>query len=578
MKRWFWGFLTGVMVTLLLLTVASLLGWYLGERPPEVQPNTTLILEIQGDIPEQSPTDALGLFLEPRRPLSFIALLRQVEKAETDSRITAILLKPSQVQLGWAKLQQLRRSLEQFQRRGKPVLAALEVAGSKEYFLASVANKIYLSPVGFLNLKGMRAEVMFFKDTLTKLGVQADLERIGPYKNLADQFTENQMSDAFREVTNSLLDGIYGNFLTAVAASRHRSGDDLRALIEQHGPFEAERALQLGLVDELRYEDQVLEPSQEGNGKPGPTLDIHEYRRVPAPQESRRDRQRIALLYAVGSITAGEDEWDPLSAGKTLGAKTMESVAKSIAEDDSIRGVLVRIDSPGGDAFASENIWRSLLELRQKKPVVFSLSDTAASGGYLIAMTGDPLVAEATTLTGSIGIVYGKLNLKGLYDKLGVRKEIIRRGPFSAMDSDYGSYTPQERERVRALMQDFYGKFLAHVAEARKMTPEEVYREAQVLVWTGEQAQRNRLVDDIGGLPRALEILREKAGIAPEASVELVEYPRKKSLWEVLISRIQAEQVRLPVNLGDWMAQWERFQELSQHPAWARLPWEFDFR
>ena len=577
MKRWLWGFLAGVMAVFVLFVVVGLLSWHLQQRPPEVSPGTTLVLEIHGDVPEQSPTDALGHLLAPEGPLTFISLLRQVEKAETDPRITTILLKPSQLDMGWAKLQQLRRGLEHFQQRGKTISAILEVAGSREYFLASVASKIYFSPVGFLDLKGMRAEVMFFKDTLAKIGVEADLERIGPYKNFADQFTDNQMSDAFREVTNSLLDSVYGNFLATVAAARHRSADDMRALIEENGPFDAEAALQLGLVDELQYEDQVLKPKDKG-AKPVPTIELREYRRVPRQDEDARGRQRIALLYAVGEITSGDDDWDPLSSGKTLGAKTMVSVAESIAEDDSIKGVLVRIDSPGGDAFASENIWRSFMALWEKKPIVFSMSDTAASGGYLIAMTGDPIVAEASTLTGSIGIVYGKLNLKGLYDKLGVRKEIIRRGPLSAMDSDYGSYTPQERARVQALMQDFYGKFLAHVAEARKMTPEEVDRVAQGRVWTGEQAHRNKLVDEVGGVPRALELLRQKAGIPPEAGIELVEFPRRKSLLEIVVNRLQRGEARLPAELGEWLGRWERLQELSRSPWWARLPWEFGFR
>ena len=576
MKRWFWGFLTGVMVVFVLLVVVGVLSWRMQQRPPEVVPGTTLVLEIRGDVPEQSPTDALGYLLGPEGPLTFISLLRQVEKAETDPRITTILLKPSQLDMGWAKLQQLRRGLEHFQQRGKTISAILEVAGSREYFLASVASKIYFSPVGFLDLKGMRAEVMFFKDTLAKIGVEADLERIGAYKNFADQFTDNQMSDAFREVTNSLLDSVYGNFLATVAAARHRSADDMRALIEENGPFDAEAALQLGLVDELQYEDQVLKPKDKG-AKPVPTIEVREYRRVPRQDEDARGSQRIALLYAVGEITTGDDDWDPLSSGKTLGAKTMVSVAESIAEDDSIKGVLVRIDSPGGDAFASENIWRSFMALREKKPIVFSMSDTAASGGYLIAMTGDPIVAEASTLTGSIGIVYGKLNLKGLYDKLGVRKEIIRRGPLSAMDSDYGSYTPQERARVQELMQDFYGKFLAHVAEARKMTPEEVDRVAQGRVWTGEQAHRHQLVDEIGGVPQALEILRKKAGISPEAGIELVEFPRRKSLLEIVVNRLQQGEARLPAELGEWLGRWERLQELSRSPWWARLPWEFGF-
>ena len=267
-----------------------------------------------------------------------------------------------------------------------------------------------------------------------------------------------------------------------------------------------------------------------------------------------------------------------LFSGKTLGAKTMASVLETVSEDDSIKGVLVRIDSPGGDAFASDEIWRRMVLLRKKKPIVISMSDTAASGGYYIAMTGDPIVAEATTMTGSIGIIYGKLNLKSLYEKLGIHKEILSRGKFSRMDSDYSSYTEEERERVRALMNDFYRKFLAKVGEARKMSPEEVDRVAQGRVWTGEQALRNRLIDELGGISRALEILKHKAGIAPQARVELVEYPRRKSLWELLLSRAQGEGRNSPGGLSRWLSEWERIASVWQSPWMARMPFAVDFR
>jgi protease-4 len=206
------------------------------------------------------------------------------------------------------------------------------------------------------------------------------------------------------------------------------------------------------------------------------------------------------------------------------------------------------------------------------------MSDEAASGGYDIAMTGDPIVAEPGTITGSIGIVYGKLNLKGLYDKLGIHKDILSRGKFSGMDSDYGPYTAEERERVRALMEDFYKKFVSKVATARKMTPEQVDALAQGRVWTGEQAKANGLIDDVGGLTRALEIVKQKAGIAKDARVELVEYPKKRSLFELLLSRAQMEQPRLPAGWSQWDRVVERIEKLSQRPLWARVPYALDIR
>jgi protease-4 len=216
--------------------------------------------------------------------------------------------------------------------------------------------------------------------------------------------------------------------------------------------------------------------------------------------------------------------------------------------------------------------------LREKKPVVFSMSDTAASGGYYLAMTGDPIVAEPGTLTGSIGIVYGKLNLMGMYDKLGINKEVIARGPFSRIDSDYGPYTPAERERVRQLIEGFYQGFIGKVAEARNMTPEEVDQVAQGRVWTGTQAVENGLVDEIGGFQRALNLLKEKAEIPLEEAVELVEYPRRKTLFELILSQAERGEIQLPAPVSKLMDGWSHLEDIAQQPVRAWLPMTFEFR
>jgi len=590
MKKWLLGVLSGVFLVFALLMAAGWLGIYLQSRPPQVSANTTLILDLDGDIPEQVPPDLAGQLLGEPEQIMFLALLTDIDKATADSRITGMLLKASNLGIGWGKLQQLRQSLEEFQKHGKKLTAALEVAGTREYFLASAASKVYLSPGGFLNLKGMRAEVMFFKDGLGKLGIQADLEHIGKYKNFSDQFTDNRMSDAFREATTSMLDSIYGNFLEAVADARRQPVEEMRAAIEESGPFDPERAKQAGLVDELLYEDQVLKQLETASqGGEFHKMDMEDYHRVPAKDLGLGTGPRIALIYAVGDIISGEDQSSPLG-GKTLGAETMAEVLESVAKDDSIKGVVVRIDSGGGDAIASDNIWRRMNLLREKKPLVFSMSDVAASGGYYLAMTGDPIVAEPGTLTGSIGIVYGKLNLKGFYDKLGINKEVIARGKFSGLDSDYGSYTPEERQRVRQLMDNFYQDFVKKVATARKMAPEDVDKIAQGRVWTGEQAKENGLIDEVGGFPRALELVKQKAKIPLTESVELVEFPKRKSLFALIISRAERGEVRgifggelrLPAPLSRqfarMLADWSQLESLAQRPLWTRLPATFTFR
>jgi protease IV len=577
MKRWFWGVLTGIFLTMTLFAVVTLLAWRIRGRPPEVRSNSTLVLDLHGELPEQQSPDIPGQLFGSHRAETFLSLIQDIGKASSDARITAILVEPSQLEMGWAQLDELRSALDQFKRGGKRVLSLIGEGGSREYFLSSVADKVYLSPVGFLDLKGMRAEVMFFKDTLGKLGVQADLEHIGRYKNFSDQFTDNRMSDSFREAENAVLDSIYGNFINTIAAARHRPSDEMRILIEETGPFEAERAVRLGIVDGLRYEDQILEDMKNENpGREPHRISWSDYDRVPEPDTG--SRERLALVYAVGTIAPGEDSSNPVEGGKTVGAVTMATVLDDVAKDKSIKGVIVRIDSPGGDAFASDEIWRAMTALHKKKPVVISMSDLAASGGYYMAMTGDPIVSEPGTLTGSIGIVYGKLNLKGLYDKIGIAKEILTRGKFAAMDSDYAAYTPEERERVRALMADFYTKFVAKVAAARKMKPEAVDKIAQGRVWTGEQAKANGLVDELGGLSRAVELLKPKAGLRPDARVELIEYPARKTLLELLLSRAQEKEMSLPFGISNLVAQWRRIEQVSHSPLLARMPYAFDFR
>lgn len=576
MKKWFFGVLTGFFLAFLLIAAAGVYGLLNSDRTLRIADNTTLALDISGDVPEQVSPDLAGALLGERQPMTMVALIRSIERAKTDKRIKGILLKPTESQLGWAKMQQLRRALAEFRRSGKPVTAQLTRATSRDYYLASAADKVYLSPGGALDVKGIRAEVMFYKDALAKIGVEADLEQIGAYKNFADVFKQNKMSDAFREVTIAIMEDVYSGFLTAIAEARKKPVEEIQKLIEENPPIEPERALAAGMVDGLKYADEVDAEIAAGRKKEdAPQLPMETYSNATRPRRLG-DAKRIAVVYAVGDIMPGKEGHNPVMGGKTLGAETMAEVLEEVQGDEDIRGVIVRIDSPGGDAFASDEIWRNMTNLSKKKPLVYSMSDSAASGGYYLAMTGDPIIAEPGTLTGSIGIVYGKFNLKGLYEKLGLNVEVISRGKYSRVDSVAGGYSPEERARIRESIEDFYQKFLSKVAEARKMTPEQVDKLAQGRVWTGNQAKANGLVDELGGMEKALEMIRKEAGLAAGDEVVLIEYPKRKRLFEVILERARgsARTMKLLTTspLDAARAQFEQIEQFARSSAWARMP------
>ena len=404
-----------------------------------------------------------------------------------------------------------------------------------DYYVAAAADEISMTPEAVLDVKGLRAEVSFYKDTLAKIGVRAELERIGKYKSFAEPWSRSSMSEPFREVINSVLDEVYGQFLEAVAPAREMTPDELRAAID-NGPFVQEQALESGLVDVLQYEDEFLDALKRD-------LELEELHEVGLSRYSKLSgdvlglggETHIAVVYAVGNIIGGEGESDPIFGSNVLGADSFSRTLRKVKDDEKIEAVIVRIDSPGGDAFASDRMWREMNRLREEKPVIVSMSDVAASGGYYIAMADSPVLAYPGTTTGSIGVVYGKFNLRGLYDKLGIHKEIITRGRYAASLSDYSGFSPEERAKARESVEAFYETFVRKVAESRGRKWEEIDEIAQGRVWMGSQAHDNGLVDELGGFDRAIEMAKETAGLDPEDGVILVPYPEPKEFLEILL-------------------------------------------
>jgi len=554
MAKFLFGLITGVVLCVLgILLLVFALARSFRESPPVVAQNSVLELQLSGDIPERSPVEVPFGALAERPAATVAGVWMTLRKAAVDTRIKAIVLEPASLSVGWGKLEEFRADLERFKRSGKPLFAFLKTPGAREYYLASAADRIYLGPTDWLNLKGMRVELMYFKNTLDKIGVDVQVEHDGKYKDFGDMFTRTSMSPETREVMTGIVDDLYGNLVDRIAHARQKTPDAVRALIDQ-GPFLANDALHDGLVDQLRYEDQMFaDLQQKVNSGELHKVQAGRYQKVSADSLGLEGRHRIAMVVGDGSITRGSAEDDGASEDG-IRAAGFNKLLRRMAGDTSVDGVVVRIDSPGGDAVASDEIWREMNLLSKKKPVVISMSDTAASGGYYMAMTGDPVVAYPGTLTGSIGVVFGKPDLHGLYDKLGITKDMIARGRFAAIDSDYRDLSPAELAKLKEGIDANYHDFVAKVAQARRRPFDQVEALAQGRVWLGAQAHARGLVDELGGLDRALELVKQKARIPAGENVTIVMYPARRSILDVLFGRTpeSAVESRLRRLVKDW--------------------------
>ncbi|MEK7406754.1 MAG: signal peptide peptidase SppA [Acidobacteriota bacterium] len=545
MKKFLLGIVVGLLMTALTAVVLFFVFLRLGRRPPHIPDASILVLRVEGELPEAPPMEIPLPTFQRTQATTVLEHWDMLRKAAADSRIRAVLLMPEGLRTGWAKLQQIRESLEQFKKSGKPLYAWLRRPGTREYYLATAAERLYLGPEDFLDFKGLRVELMYLKKTLDKIGVDVEVAAAGKYKDAPDMFTRTSMSPETREVMNSILDETYRHLVEAVAAARKQRPDDVRAAIDA-GPFTAAQARAKGLVDGLQYEDQVFEEIR-NRLKLAETRKVasRDYRRIPPESLGLEGRSRIALVVAEGAIVRSGG--DGFGMEGLVSAEEFTRLLREIAGDGRIRGVIVRVDSPGGDGAASDEIWREMSLLGRKKPLVISMSDAAASGGYYIAATGDPIVAYPGTLTGSIGVFYGKLNLRQLYDKLGITKEILKRGRFAAIDSDYAPLGPEERAKLAAAVQDFYKSFVARVAESRKRKAGEIEPLAQGRVWLGSQARQNGLIDHLGGLDRAIELVKQKAGIPAAEKIRLVSYPPRRTIldWALGQTQLAAPDARL---------------------------------
>ncbi|HEV8479370.1 MAG TPA: signal peptide peptidase SppA [Candidatus Eisenbacteria bacterium] len=495
------------------------LGMWLGGHQVEVKSNSTLVVDLPEDIEEDLPPDVrTDLFYEDQPTLW--ETVHAIRHAAKDPHIHALLLKTEGIDWGWGKIEELHDAIADFADSGKTVVAWMEGGDERDYYLCSVADEVYMPPQSMLRVDGFAAYVSFLKGTLDKVGVVADMEHIGEFKDAADPLTRKNMSEPSKEALNALLDDRYADFLAGVADARGITVDEVRQKVDQ-GPYRSEDAMATGLIDSVLYEDQVDELLP--GGEDGPRIDLEDY--VSHDSYGPITAPRIGIVFASGTIVPGKSGYDPVW-GRTLGHETLTKALNEARDDDKVKAIVLRVDSPGGDTYASNAMWRAVREANKEKPVIASFSDLAASGGYYLAMGADSLVAEPGTLTGSIGVLGGKFNLSGLYQKIGMSVEVLSRGENAQFYSPVRSFTPAEREKFVSQLWSDYKTFIGIVAQNRKQTPEAIDALARGRVWTGGQAYERSLVDTLGGFETAIALAKKKAGIGPNAEVRYVVYPK----------------------------------------------------
>lgn len=513
--------LAGIIVVLAIGKLAS------SKQAPTIAANSILVLNLEGDLPEAAPVEFPFPFLEQQSPVTVRDFWSSLHSAATDKRIKAIVIRPRGLAAGWAKLQEIHEDLINFKKSGKPVYAYLQGAGTREYYVASAADRIFDSPDDLLDVKGLRLEAMYLKGTLDKIGVEFQADHIGRYKDAGDMFTRKDMSPETREVLNQVLDQLYGDFCATVAAGRKRTAEEIKGIVDQ-GPFTGDQAKEVGLVDVLAYEDQMYDELNKKVGGDPVKVSLKTYSKT-IPWKG----DRIALLAAEGDIVRGRVD-DMFGGTQGIASENIAKVIRQLKNDKTVKGVIVRVDSPGGDAVASDEILHEMKMLSKEKPVVISMSDYAASGGYFISMTGDQVVSYPDTITGSIGVIYGKFSLKELYGKLGIQKEILQRGKFAGIDSDYTAMSDASKQKLHEGIERTYHSFVSKVAAARKKNYDQIDPLAQGRVWMGAQAKLNGLVDELGGLDKAISVIRQRAKLPSDREVTLIAYPGRRSFFDLL--------------------------------------------
>lgn len=544
---------------------------------PDYSPksNTVYKLTLDGSLSDNTEENPLAILMgETNKALSLKDILSTIQTAKENKSINGIYIEAKSLSAGSASLEAIRRALTDFKESGKFVVAYSDNYSQGGYYLCSVADKVFLNPQGTLGLVGMASQTMFYKELLKKIGVDMMIFKVGTYKGAVEPFMLDKLSDANREQIQSYMSTIWDNVTSGIAESRRIPVEDINNFANQGYAFaSAEKTVECGLIDELKYRPEAEEYVKELAGQSDKRLQTADITKIKSIKTVNRDKaDRIAILYAEGEIKS-EVSSSPYNVEQAITEKVATELIK-LKNDDNVKAVVLRVNSPGGSAFVSEQIWRQVVELKKVKPIVVSMGDVAASGGYYISCAANKIVAEPNTLTGSIGIFGIFPNATGLFDKLSLTTDIVKTNTYA----DLGDMSRPMREDEKVLIQSFvergYDTFITRCADGRDMSKEAINEIGQGRVWTGEQAKERGLIDELGGINKAIETA---ASLADLSDYSLTYVSGTKDFWKEFFEK-QLGEVKVSIVksvLGD---EYEYFKTLNNVKSTAgiqaRLPYD----
>lgn len=535
--RIFKASILNLLIAVLAVTSTSCINIKMGfpsEDIPDFEGRNVLILEAYGTVPE---CDRGGLSVDSvggSGKTTLLDMIYSLRKAAVDERIAGVVVKFDNWSIGWAQAQDLRDAIKNFRKTGKPIYAFSMIYSDKDYFIASACDKVYIPPQGMLALTGISGQAIYIKSLLNKIGIKVDYVRIGRYKTAPEIFAEEEMTAAQAEQVGRYFDTIYLEMLTAISKDRGLIFNDLKNTVDKGMNSFSSGLTEAGLIDGIKNYDEIIELFGKSETGIMQTVSHLDYQKIPSEDLGLNEGPKIALIFATGSINQGKDSTSFFSGNQGMGSDTMSEYIRSARLNPEIRAIVLRVDSPGGDGLASDAILRELTLAKKTKPVIVSMGNVAASGGYYISALADRIVAQPTTLTGSIGVFFVSYNMKDLYDKIGVKKQTIKKGKYSDLFDDSRDVTQDEKDLGMRIVTQFYNHFIQLVAEGRKSTPEKIDAIAQGRIWSGADALQNGLVDELGGIETALASAKALAKIPEAQEIKIILYPSRKNFLQML--------------------------------------------
>ena len=579
------GFIIGgiLIAGALFILVLSLIGVAESEKTEELEPNTVLKMAFNSPIPERTPNNPLSglsfLGIDGEKNIGLNDILANIKKAKSDPKIKGVFLDESYLPSGEATIEEIRNALINFKKSGKFIVAYSEIYTQSFYYLASVADKVYLNPKGIFLFHGFSSKITFLKGALDKLGIDVQVIKVGTYKSAVEPFFLTKMSDANKLQVNSYLGSLYDHFLENISQSRNINKDSLFNYANELKIRLPEDALKYKLVDGLKYKDEILDELKELTGTDKSdnlnTVDISDYTSSETPKDDNKKEasaNRIAIVYASGEITGGEGDDD------NIGSENISKALRHVRLDKNVKAVVLRVNSPGGSSLASDVIWREVMLTKKVKPIIVSMGDYAASGGYYISCAADSIYAEPNTITGSIGIFAILPNMQKFFnDKLGITFDGVKTGKYADLGDVSRPLTAEEHAILQGEVDHGYDDFTKAVANGRHKTQAEINEIGQGRVWTGAQAISKGLVDKLGNINDAIKSAAKEAKIK---NFSLVSYPEQKSIFNKFGAGLSAQMKAhfIQSELGDNFKYYEQIKEVTKltRTPQARLPFNLE--